>query len=382
MEEKMTKQTSMDRRDFLRWGVTAGAVVMAANAIPGFSWADVRRTTLEECMASTPANMAENSKLVRDSWKFLETTVATIKNTAVRDTVSAMLREPVPTFFAPLADGNKDQVWNELKAKKMLDTVALSDFLPPVADIRNKPETFYAAPGSGYQSHHAYPGGVITHTALNLRLALAIHKKYEETYGLTLDKDTVIASQVLHDIHKGWVFQWGSDGSSRTELKLAGTGEHHVYSVAESLARGLPTEICIAQACAHNHPGTAKDEADVVNWLQAAAILVGVDPVAKGLLAGDGKTLPLPRKMEGFVCHLGDHDYVLSVPVVQWLLPEMQTIAKEKYRMSDEDLRGKKFNAFRNQAFSQATAMNLYQHYAVSGKAGLTEKLTSMIAPA
>ena len=382
MEEKMTKQTAMDRRDFLRWGVTAGAVVMAANALPGFSWADVRPTTLEECMASTPAKMAKDSKLVGDSWKFIETTVATIKNGTIRDTVASMMREPVPVFFAPLADGNKEQVWSELKAKKLIDTVTLPDFLPPVTDIGNKPETFYAAPGSGYQSHHAYPGGVITHTALNLRLALAIHNSYQETYGLSLDKDIVIASQVLHDIHKGWVFQWGNDGSSRTELKLAGTGEHHVYSVAESISRGLPAEICIAQACAHNHPGTAKDETEVVNWIQAAAILVGVDPVAKGLLAGDGKTLPLPRKMEGFVCHLGDHDYVLSVPVVQWLLPEMQAIAKEKYRMSDEDLRGKKFNSFRNQAFSQATAMNLYQHYAASGKAGLTEKLTSMIAPA
>lgn len=373
---------NMDRRDFLRLGVAAGAVVMAANVVPGFCWADVRQIKLDDCMAMTPAKMAETSKLVQNSWKYLETTAATIKDAKVRSAVTAMLKDPGPTFLAPLADGEKEKVWNELKAKKLIEGISLSDFLPPSTDARKSPAPFKSAPGSGYQSHHAYPGGVVTHTALNLRVALAIYQNYQDIYSTTLDRDVVIASQILHDIHKGWVFQWGGDGSSRTELKLAGTGEHHVYSIAESLARGLPVEICVAQACAHNHPGTSKDEAEVVNWIQAAAILQGVDPVAKGLLAGDGKTLPLPRRMEGFVCHLGDHDYVLSVPVVQWLLPEMQAIAREKYQMSDEDLRGKKFNAFRNYAFSQATAMNLYHHYSIAGKKGLTEKLTAMITPA
>lgn len=372
----------MDRRDFLRLGVTAGAVVVAANAFPNFSWADVRQVRLGDCLAMTPGEMAKNSKLVRDSWKYLQTTVATMQDAKVKKVVTEMLNNPAPTFLAPFTDGKKEQVYNELQAKKLIDGVAMADFLPPITDIKKSPQPFNTAPGSGYQSHHAYPGGVVTHTALNLKASLAIFQGYKETYGYTLDRDTVIASQVLHDIHKGWVFQWGSDGSSRTELKLAGTGEHHVYSLAESIARGLPAAICVAQACAHNHPGTAKDEAEVVGWIQAAAILVGVDPVAKGLLAGDGKTLPLPRRMENFVCHLGDHDYVLTVPSVQWLLPELQTIAKETYKMSDDDLHGKKFNAFRNYALSQATAMHLYHHYSVAGKAGLVAKLTSMIAPA
>jgi hypothetical protein len=355
---------------------------MATGVLPGFSWADVRKVGLEDCLAMSPAKMVESSKVVQDAWQYLQATVATIGDAKVRKVVAEMIADPVPTFYAPLGAGGKEGVWNELTAKKLIEGVALADFLPPVADPKKSPQPFITAPGSGYQSHHSYPGGVITHTALNLRLALAIHQYYQETYGAGLDRDAIIASQVLHDIHKGWVFQWGSDGSSRAELKLAGTGEHHVYSIAESIARGLPSEICVAQACAHNHPGTAKDEAEVVGWIRAAAILLGIDPAAKGLLAADGKTLPLPRRMESFVCHLGDHDYVLSVPAVQWLLPEMQAIAKEKYRMSDDDLRGKKFNSFRNYAFSQATAMTLYHQYSTHGKAGLAEKLTAMIVPA
>lgn len=378
----MTESTAVDRREFLRQAVAAGAVVMAAGVLPGFAWADVRKVGLDDCLAMSPAKMVDSSKVIQDAWQYLQSTVATIGDVKVRKVVAEMIADPLPTFYAPLAGGGKEGVWNELTAKKLIEGVALADFLPPVADPKKSPQPFITAPGSGYQSHHSYPGGVITHTALNVRLALALHQYYQETYGARLDRDAIIASQILHDIHKGWVFQWGGDGSSRTELKLAGTGEHHVYSIAESIARGLPAEICVAQACAHNHPGTAKDEAEVVGWIQAAAILLGIDPAAKGFLAADGKTLPLPRRMENFVCHLGDHDYVLSVPAVQWLLPEMQAIAKEKYRMSDDDLRGKKFNAFRNYAFSQATAMTLYHQYSTEGKTGLTEKLTAMIVPA
>lgn len=51
-------------------------------------------------------------------------------------------------------------------------------------------------------------------------------------------------------------------------------------------------------------------------------------------------------------------------------------------KMSDDDLRGRKFNAFRNYVFSQATAMTLYHHYSTTGRAGLAEKLTAMIVPA
>ena len=112
--------------------------------------------------------------------------------------------------------------------------------------------------------------------------------------------------------------------------------------MAESLHRGLPADFVVAQACAHNHPGWDADEAKVVGWIEAAAILTGVDPVEKGLLDKSGKTLPLPRRMEGFVCHLGDHDWVLTVPAAKWLIPEMKKLAAAKYGMNDADLKGRK----------------------------------------
>lgn len=118
------------------------------------------------------------------------------------------------------------------------------------------------------------------------------------------------------------------------------TGEHHVLSVAESITRKIPAPVVVAQACAHTHPGTAKDEAQVVGWIKAAALLAGVDPVRADLLAPGGETLPLPRRTEGFLVHLGDHDFVLSVPAAQWVTPVLRALAEEKYGLKGADLDG------------------------------------------
>lgn len=379
----MTKQDSgMDRREFLQLGMAAGAIAVAAGAMPKFVWADVKRTGLEECLGMSARQMAENSKVVMDSWDYLRMTAATIKNTELRQNVARILADPAPLFAGPLADSKvKQSVWKELQAEKLLSGVSFADFLPETNGFKRSPQDFYSAPGSGYQSHHSYPGGLVTHTALNVKVSLGIFEGYREIYGYELDRDMVVASQILHDLHKPWVFQWNNDHSSRTELTLAGTGEHHIYSIAESIYRGLPAEICVAQACAHNHPGFPKDEADVVGWIKAASILCGVDPQAKGLLEKGGGTLPQPRRMENFVCHLGDHDWILTVPAVKWLLPEMQSIAVEKYGMGRDDLQGAKFNSFRNYVFSQTTAMTLYHAWTSGGKDGLSRALTRIVQP-
>ena len=39
------------------------------------------------------------------------------------------------------------------------------------------------------------------------------------------------------------------------------------------------------------------------------------------------KPLPMPRRMEGFVTHLADHDWVLSVPAAQWTVDALKQVA-------------------------------------------------------
>lgn len=192
----------------------------------------------------------------------------------------------------------------------------------------------------------------------------AVLAAYNNIDGLKLDFDHAVGGEILHDLHKPWVFQWEADNACRKEEALAGTGEHHVLSIAESIKRGLPAEFVVAQACAHEHPGSASGEAQVVGWLRAAAIIAGVDPVKAGLIAADGKTLPLPRRIEGWVVHLADHDWVISVPACQWVVKALRNLAEKKWGVRDE----KTFNALRNYVLCNLTAMRLYGILSAQGE--------------
>ena len=371
---------TVNRRDFLKLGAAAGVAAVTVLRTPAFASATCR--SLDECMEMDPVAMAEASGPVSAAWDSLRAHAGLIRNPAIRSAVVDILDNPAPTVTKGMGASEKKAIYKELTAQGLLTDVAEKDFLPPFADSGKALQPFYSAPGSGYQSHHAYPGGLVTHTDLNTRVSLALHDGYRDVYGYQLDRDVVLAAQLLHDLHKPWVFQWSGSGESRGELKLAGTGEHHPLSVAESIVRGLPAEVVVAQACAHNHPRTPADEAQVVGWIKAASIIAGVDPVERGLLEKGGKTLPLPRRQEGFVTHLGDHDWVLTVPSVQWVLPAMEKIAQRDYRMSQGDLKKKPFNQFRNYVFSQISAMSLYETYAAKGEDELARTIHGVVRPA
>nr|WP_321512988.1 twin-arginine translocation signal domain-containing protein [uncultured Pseudodesulfovibrio sp.] len=371
----------LNRRDFLKLGAVAGAA-LAVSTVPAQAFAAPSRISLNECIEMTPVAMAEVSAPVSASWRSIKLAAAEIRNPTIRNRVEAILDNPAPTVTKGLGRSDKKSIYKELTTQGFLLDVKENDFLPPVKDGSKASQPFYSAPGSGYQSHHSYPGGLATHTDLNVRVSMALYDGYRGVYDYLLDRDVVIAAQILHDLHKPWVFQWNTNGESRTELTIGGTGEHHTLSIAESIVRGLPAEVCVAQACAHNHPRTPKDEASVVGWIQAASILAGVDPVKRGLLENGGKTLPLPRRQEGFVTHLGDHDWVLTVPAAQWIIPIMKKIALRDYGISESDLKNKPFNQFRNYVFSQATIMSLYETYAARGEAELTRTVHSIVTPA
>ena len=295
-------ENGVDRRNFLKAGAVLGAGLLAAGVFPKpCSAACYTSVKYSDVMDMSAVDMAEASGLVMDSWRYLRNTAETIRNPVIRKGVFAILDNPAPTIMKQIGEKEKKEIYNELSAKGLIKDVSLEDFLPDSQSADKSPQPFYSAPGSGYGSHHAYPGGVVTHTAANLQVSLALYEAYRNVYDYLLDRDVVIASQVLHDLHKAWVFQWRDNGASRTELPLAGTGEHHPLSVAESFHRGLPAKMCVAQACAHNHPGFAKDEEGPVNWITAAAIILGKDPIAEGWLDQSGKT-SAPAPHHGRLC--------------------------------------------------------------------------------
>lgn len=346
----------ISRRKFLQ--LTAGAAIGAAMLnVPGMTFAAGAKVKAASYNNLPDAvTLAANSELVQLSYQKIKDAVKTIQDPSLARMTMDIINNPVPTFMNNYQlPGSKRTVYNKLVAAGLLDSskTSLENFMPPYNG--SLPQPFYSAPGSGYASHHAYPGGLATHTAANLQISEGIYNTYTGLFNSDISHDIVIAAQALHDLAKPLVFQWNKDQSSLTEYQIAGTGAHHIFSIAEVIYRGFPVEEIVAQSCAHTIP-TGKDEQVVVGYLKAAAIIAGKDAEKLGLVTSKG-TIPTPHKQEGYITSLGDHDFVLSGPACQKSVAILKEIAAKDYGMSKADLEGEHFNRFRNYIGAQYSMM-------------------------
>ena len=365
--------SEISRRDFLSSSALlaiGGGLCASTFNIEALAAAPKTQRTVADILHMSDVQVAKESVVVQSAHRVIVEAAKQIRDNTLRSTVLAILENPAPT----IAKNNEKDILSRLQKENLIDT-ARKEVFPPVKNPEQSPQPFWSAPGSGYASHHAYPGGLVTHTALNVVSAQALVKNYMDVNGLTLDYDAAVGGEILHDLHKPWVFQWEKDHSCRVEQQLAGTGEHHVLSIAESIKRGLPSTFVVAQACAHDHPSSKQGEALVVGWLKAASIIAGVDPVLHGLIAKDGKTLPLPRRMEGYVVHLADHDWVISSSACQWSVQALKELAQEQYGITE----AAKFNAFRNYVLANLTAMRLYGILSAQGRKAFAADVARVI---
>lgn len=351
-----TLNDKFTRRKFLQ--MTAGAAIGAAMLnMPGMSFAAGAKVKAASYNNLPDAvTLAANSELVQLSYQKIKDAVKTIQDPSLARMTMDIVNNPVPTFMNNYQlPGSKRTVYNKLVAAGLLDSskTSLENFMPPYNG--SLPQPFYSAPGSGYASHHAYPGGLATHTAANLQISEGIYNTYTGLFNSDISHDIVIAAQALHDLAKPLVFQWNKDQSSLTEYQIAGTGAHHIFSIAEVIYRGFPVEEIVAQSCAHTIP-SGKDEQVVVGYLKAAAIIAGKDAEKLGLVTSKG-TIPTPHKQEGYITSLGDHDFVLSGPACQKSVAILKEIAAKDYGMSKADLEGEHFNRFRNYIGAQYSMM-------------------------
>ena len=346
----------ISRRKFLQ--LTAGAAIGAAMLnVPGMTFAAGAKVKAASYNNLPDAvTLAANSELVQLSYQKIKDAVKTIQDPSLARMTMDIVNNPVPTFMNNYQlPGSKRTVYNKLVAAGLLDSskTSLENFMPPYNG--SLPQPFYSAPGSGYASHHAYPGGLATHTAANLQISECIYNTYTGLFNSDISHDIVIAAQALHDLAKPLVFQWNKDQASLPEYTIAATGAHHILSIAEVIYRGFPVEEIVAQACAHTIP-TGKDEQVVAGYLKAAAIIAGKDAVKLGLVNSDN-TIPTPHKQEGYIVSLGDHDFVLSSPACQKSVAILKEIAAKDYGMTKVELEGEHFNRFRNYIGAQYSMM-------------------------
>lgn len=346
----------ISRRKFLQ--LTAGAAIGAAMLnVPGMTFAAGAKVKAASYNNLPDAvTLAANSELVQLSYQKIKDAVKTIQDPSLARMTMDIVNNPVPTFMNNYQlPGSKRTVYNKLVAAGLLDSskTSLENFMPPYNG--SLPQPFYSAPGSGYASHHAYPGGLATHTAANLCISEGIYNTYKDIFNSDISRDIIISAQALHDLAKPLVFQWQKDQASLPEYTIASTGAHHILSIAEVIYRGFPVEEIVAQACAHTIP-TGKDEQVVAGYLKAAAIIAGKDAVKLGLVNSDN-TIPTPHKQEGYIVSLGDHDFVLSSPACQKSVAILKQIAAKDYGMTKAELEGEHFNRFRNYIGAQYSMM-------------------------
>lgn len=346
----------ISRRKFLQ--LTAGAAIGAAMLnVPGMTFAagaKVKAANYNKLPDAVP--LAKDAELVQLSYKKIQDAVSSIKDSTLRSMTAEIINNPNPAFMENYQlPGSKRALYNKLAAAGLLDTSKISaeQLLPPYSG--KLPQPFYSAPGSGYASHHAYPGGLATHTAANLCISEGIYNTYKDIFNSDISRDIIISAQALHDLAKPLVFQWQKDQASLPEYTIAATGAHHILSIAEVIYRGFPAEEIVAQACAHTIP-TGKDEQVVAGYLKAAAIIAGKDAVKLGLVNSDN-TIPTPHKQEGYIVSLGDHDFVLSSPACQKSVAILKQIAAKDYGMTKAELEGEHFNRFRNYIGAQYSMM-------------------------
>jgi hypothetical protein len=420
--------------------VTLGLVVFPARA---------QDQTAPGAGNATAVALSNQSPMVQSAKEFLLKNIRRIDDAGVRAITLDAIANPTTCVAhrAGLQESDKNTILQELIAAGLVEVRDNSTFpgglkagvFPPVLEdggtCPKLPQTFFSAPGSFFGGHHSYPGGLPVHEAFNDVSNLNFAKGYRKVYGHTgpdglpvigrddnnandseatastfvLSQDVTIAAPIWHDWAKSMVFQWNSDGSEFKELSIGGngqtdnfgapgnskTGAHHMISAAEAMKRGLPADLVIAQVSAHSHT-IPDNEYKVVNWLNTAAIIARIDPVARGYLARDAQgrlRLPPIRRLgevnlnaalpsqtnllAEYPLHaLSDADSTLTEPAVTIDQVILRTLAPEFG--FDANQVAAYNNGFRNPVFSFLTAERLLIIYGNSGLDGVRAEINNL----
>src|SRR5450631_624239 len=389
--------------------------------------------------------LADRSPLVKSALARIEGQISTISDAGLRAATHDTLfnRATCVTHRARLTETDKNAILAELQQQGLFNTTdadafaggAMTGIFPPLRDegtaCPHLPQAFASAPGSGFNGHHSYPGGLPVHESFNLSSAISFRENYRLNVGITgedglprvaslpgshdaaehsdlaISYDWIIAAPLWHDWAKPIVFQWNADGSEFAEFNFGGndstdaygtsgdsrTGGHHIIGIAESMARGLPASFVIIQASAHSAP-TLGHEYMVVNWLRAAAIMARVDPVALGYLVKDSAghlRLPPTRTTDSVdflaanqanllaettIHNLSDADYIFAGPAVSAALTILAKLAPDYGYDPAEP--AKYNNAFRNPVLSFLSAERVLIRYNNGGLTGVRRDLDAL----
>lgn len=329
-----------------------------------------------------PFIIAKSSERVNRAYEAILEAINKVQDPILRDKLMEAIENPAPLFMEQYqVKGRQEGVYKILLEHKWIDAAVIGpdQLFPPCVHPGIMMQPFFSAPGSSYFSHHAYPGGLAVHVAENLHTVFTTTKRIEETLSYCLEDDLLIAAQVLHDIHKPWVFQWNKEGSCRGEFCIAGVGAHHILSLAESMYRNFPADVIIAQACAHLHPASPDTEAVIAKWLSAAALIAGREPEEYGI-SGDGRRIgPEFKPQEWYITYLADAGWILAEPAAQEVIRYLKTYARDVYGLQEGDLVSAPFFQFRNYIAAQLDFLPMHHLLQIGAQEELNKKIEAVI---
>jgi hypothetical protein len=336
------------------------------------------------------AALARGSAIVAVAYSRAEALANSIEDATLRAAMLDLLRNPRALYARRHATAAARTGVRDALARAGFATAdaPVRGIFPPGTEpeATTSVQPFWAAPGSSEGSHHAYPGGLATHEAFNAAVAAQFAASYDTHYfggRPTVSRDTVIAAALYHDVMKTVVFGWNDDGTLFDELSIAGTGAHHILSAAEAIARAHDARFVTTLLCAHAAPSLG-DEAKVVAWCRAAAIVAGVDAVEYGLVKRDGATYVLaadPVPLEAFVNYLSDHDFVVSIHAMHVIAARLQ---QRWSRQEGLTRLAPTFPWYRSMILARTTALALYDALARNGANAFERALVrteSQLAP-
>lgn len=387
--------------------------------------------------------ISNGSPIVQSAYQWLLRKTGDIANNDLRTQTLDIIGNPNVCLQhrANLTTADKTKILASLKAAGLYSAADAASFpggemtgvFPAVlkdgTNCPQLPQPFTSAPGSSFGSHHSQPGGLVVHEVFNDISDVDLAKNYKLVYGnldhnglpvinttgyadnsdLPINNDLIVAAPMWHDFTKTFVFQWNADGSEFKEFSFGGngltdnngqvgdsrTGGHHILALAEAIKRGLSPEFVITQASAHSAP-TLGSEYKVVNWVRAAAIIAGIDPVGARYLTLDGSgnyRLPAVRTMSEFdlvsqsptrtnllveyVLHnISDSDYYFTIPALDVVNLGLQDLAP-MYGYDPKNVANFN-NKFRNPVLSYLTAERLYILYSSVGVQAVIKEIDKL----
>jgi len=333
---------------------------------------------LEEVIAMSPEDMARSSLMITGIYNELLRTAASLEDADYRRLMTECITRPKITFLELYpSDDDRRKLFKEMVRLGFFNAADDPDHVWPRGHM--SPQTYLTAPSSHNDFYNAHPGGLALTVAYNIRMADAYTQNYRQVYGVPINRDVSVASLLVHEYPKVWLYQWQQDGTWLEEPRTVYDDTWHahcIYVTAELMHRRFDSRIVMAMAAAHQLSAlnASMDGRKVVtNWvgldrvahfIKAAAVLANIDPVDYGLLErkGGGEVVLAPQPAEQWVTHLADMNWPYTMGAAHlYTEPMLRQFAASRLKLKERDRADKPFNQLKNYVWSQLSQITLYE---------------------